>query len=515
MNSQAPKGEPRSIDFEKTIARIGRTHPTSPAVLNERLAYAEFLLNGAPGPCAQRLQDAQAQLASVESSADARVMFPDGWARVSDLEYRLHLARTECGGGAGRADELRSAVTAALRAVELYRNVFDYRSMVIMQFDAAVALHRLGEVKEAMATLRAALDMDWEYGFRSDAEENYRLMLAWQDKPAGPTQIAALMQHFPTRRATFKFAWRVAEARVTLENHRERLEDDQVVQSRATAILERHVSVGQGGGWNVSYAHPLTQYMPGVWPTSDASKDFGIFFPPARLPEPSYQVSAGGEFEGAVDSDAFASELDTRTAALIRARAPPGPKARQLTQDAVEMMSAFLSPGLLEAAAAQNYDLETAMWIGATLEQGVWYEIAAPLSLPGIPRVVVQHQIEFAFTRTVPCTAGATDAACVEIVLRATPDRQALDRVMADTRAQLPDFRDFRDYSASIEARIVTDPTTLLPYAHEERLYWYASVGTGRAVSALESEHLVSTTSYGAQQVIPGDRSAALGAQEP
>ena len=53
-------------------------------------------------------------------------------------------------------------------------------------------------------------------------------------------------------------------------------------------------------------------------------------------------------------------------------------------------------------------------------------------------------------------------------------------------------------YTASTEARIVTDPATLLPYAREERLYWYASAGEGRQDFVLESEHLVSTTSYGA-----------------
>jgi len=42
--------------------------------------------------------------------------------------------------------------------------------------------------------------------------------------------------------------------------------------------------------------------------------------------------------------------------------------------------------------------------------------------------------------------------------------------------------------------RIVTDPATLLPYAREQRAYWYASLGGHRSV--LQSEHLVSHTSY-------------------
>ncbi|HEX4049784.1 MAG TPA: hypothetical protein VHY19_02740 [Steroidobacteraceae bacterium] len=418
-------------------------------------------------------------------------MFPDGWARVADLEYRLHLSRATCGGEAARRDELQAAVTAARHAIELYRNVFDYRSMVIMQFDTAVVLQRLGEQQAALTALQAALDMDRDYGFQDDAAENYKLLRTWRGQPADPAQIATFMQNFPKRHVTFKFGWRPGHAQVALESRRERLEEGHVLQSRATAVLERHVGADPGGGWSVSYASPLSQYVPGVWPRVQGSKESDLYFPPALLPEPDYKVSPSGVFEGAVDSTAFVSGLDVRTESLIRSRAPSGSKARKLTQQAIATMTAFLSPGLLEAAAEQNYDLQTGMWIGATLDQGVWYEISAPLSLAGMPRVVVQHQIEFSFARTVRCAAGAAAPACVELVIRATPDRQALEHAMADIRLQVPGFT---DYSSSIEIRIVTDPATLLPYAREERIYWYASIGKGGGDSAVESEHLESTT---------------------
>ncbi len=141
---------------------------------------------------------------------------------------------------------------------------------------------------------------------------------------------------------------------------------------------------------------------------------------------------------------------------------------------------------MLEAETAENYALETATWIGATLEQGIWYEISAPLTLPGFRWLVVQHRIAFAFTRLVPCTAGAAAQACVEIVIRATPDAQALQDDSHDASPL--------HYAASIEARIVTDPATLLPYAREERVSWHLAAGRDKGI--LQSEHLVSTTSY-------------------
>src|SRR5579864_6897164 len=114
---RAARSASQAKDFEAAIARIERADPGSPAVLSAQLAYAAFLLSGAPGPCAERLERAQEQLGSVDASPKAYVMFPDGWARVADLEYRLHLARSACGSEADRANELRSAAAAARRAV--------------------------------------------------------------------------------------------------------------------------------------------------------------------------------------------------------------------------------------------------------------------------------------------------------------------------------------------------------------------------------------------------------------
>ncbi len=459
-------------------------------MLNAQLAYAEFLLS-ATGPCAERLLRALEQLDSVEANPKTRVMFPDGWANASELEYRLYLARAACGSESDRVTQLRIAVAAARRAVELYRSAFDYHSMAIMQLDLATVLDQLGENAAALAGLGTALDMDREYGFQDEARESYRLLLTWGGEPADDAHIAGLMHDFPQRRAVLKFAWRPSDARITLESHRECLVDGQIGGSRAAAIFERRVSADNSGGWSVSHAHRLTQYEPGVWARMQAAQTPPIALPPAAPPAADFKVSATGEFEGVTEhTAAFAARLAARTEELIRAAAPSGKEARSLMMDVIETTADTFSPGMLEAVTAENYQLETAMWIGATLEQGVWYEISAPLSLPGLPHAVVQHRIEFAFTRMVPCTPGAAAQTCVELVVRATPDHDVLDQVMADA--------DLTAYSTSTEARIVTDPATLLPYAREERRHWYASSSDDRQDFVLQSEHLVSTTRYGA-----------------
>ncbi len=197
-----------------------RNNLDSPDVLKAQLNYAESLLSGDRGSCEIRLERAQQQLGSVGANPKTRVMYPEGWATVADLEYRLHLARAECLGETYRDEELRIAVDSARRAVELYRNLFDYHSMVVMQFDASVALHDLGESSAAITALEGALDMDREYGFADDAVENYKLLLTWRGEPASNPQVATLMQDFPKRQVVMKFGWSARAAQMTLESRR-------------------------------------------------------------------------------------------------------------------------------------------------------------------------------------------------------------------------------------------------------------------------------------------------------
>lgn len=496
LKTRQPAAASPSSQFEATINRIEQTDAGSPALLNAQLAYAEFLLSGARGPsCEDRLNRAQEEIGSVDSSPKTRVMFPKGWGLVADLEYRQHLARAACASKADRRDELLAAMEAARHAAGLYRNAFDYHSMVVMEFNAAVALHRVGgEDRAALAALEEVLRMDREYGFRDDARENYELFLTWRGEPAGAAQVAALMRDFLQRRAVLKFGWHATDARITLDRRRTSFTADLVVHSRATAAFERRITTDPGGGWRVTYAHRLTGYEPGVWPAESASLKAHLIFPPAPFPAVGFKVSVKGDFEGVTDSKAFATRLTARTDGLIRAGAPSGRDGRDATSDAVETAAPLLSPGMLEAETAENYQLETAMWMGATLEQGVWYEVSAPLSLPGLPRFVVPQRLEFAFTRWVPCTGDAAAKMCAEIVIHATPDEQPLNNLLAD----ISNAEDtFMDYAASTDVRMVIDPATLLPYAREEQVYWYVSLSERPEDQILESEHLEATMKYG------------------
>ncbi len=482
-NAESPATQSAKA-FASGIAGIQNSDPHSPAELSLRLSYVEFLLSTGESSCQQRIDSAQKELDQVEANPETGVMFPDGWSRTVGIEYQLHLARADCLGDPGRAEQLRAAVATARRAAEISAGEFDYPTAAIMQFNAAVLLHQLGDTSAAITTLESALAMDKEFGFQDDARDNYKLLLTWQGKSADDAQVAVLMQDFPKRQAILKFAWHPQHAHVSLEDSRECLWASVVRHSHAAASYERLITGDPPGGWNVSYTPGTTPYEPGVWPTLNDSQAAKMVFAPADVVRLNFKVSAAGAFAETTNAPAVAAKFLSETNDLIRAQAPAGNDTPELTKAALDTAAITLSSGLLVAKAAENYQIETSMWAGATLDQGVWYQLSAPLSLRGLSRIVVQQRLDFAFTRMVPCTATARERSCVELVVRATPDQQVLDGLLTS-------------YSSSAATRLVMDPATLLSYSREDRVYWYASIGKSDREMSLGSEHFKSTTTYG------------------
>ena len=100
------------------------------------------------------------------------------------------------------------------------------------------------------------------------------------------------------------------------------------------------------------------------------------------------------------------------------------------------------------------------------------------------------HQIEFAFTRQVPCTADSTDEACVEIVLRATPDPEELKKLLMNVSLKMGlGHKGDLQLSSATYMRLVTEPKTLQFYESDMRRYAYwATKGTKFYYSALQYE---------------------------
>jgi tetratricopeptide (TPR) repeat protein len=493
-----PNKDIKAIDFEAAISRLEKDDPQSPEALNTRLEYADFLSEPAGDDCQQRLTAAQSQVDTVTGRPAINVL-PLGPARIANVEYKIHLARTTCGGDQPPLkSELQQALESAQHAVDLYRNALDYQSAAIMQFNVAATYHELGDVDDAVSALESTIAMDREYGFRQDAEDNNRLLLSWKGGAASDSDVAALMTDFPARSAEFRFHWSSTDADVAVSVDDINMFDGKVIRSRGSVGLKHHVRADPMG-WTVSNDPGNGIYDLGEWP-ADARKlqwSTMYFIASALLQAPSIKIGRDGDFNSVADPQAFGATLAVEVSAKIGEI--PSDNDSETADATMRDLKAAFSPNYVESSAMQNYGIETGTWIGAKLGQGVWYQMSTPLFLPalGLGHYLVNHDISFAFTRQVPCTTESSALLCAEIVIHATPNANDLKSTLEEVNQQLrlPNKQSLH-YLSVTDIRLVIDPDTLLPHVCDTRQYWYALKGGGSADPIIESVRTVSTSVY-------------------
>jgi tetratricopeptide (TPR) repeat protein len=502
--AEAQEDQPGSKDFEDAIAALDKIDPRAPAALASRLEYADFLAGSASGDCQQRLANAESLLAMIAANPALEVTLPSGRARAANIEYRIHLARASCGSSPpDRETELRKALAAAQRAVDLYRDALDYQSMAIAQFDAGVTYRMLGDDGAAVASLETAIEMDREYGFRRDAEDNYKLLMRWKgnDTVAAATAAAdpaaSVMQDFPSRSAALKFGWIANDTDVGIQMDYTRAAADKINRAVGTGLVKRHLRE-RYGRWVASYEPNKTANDADVRPNGAADLDkLATIFTRALRQHPDIEVSNTGDLQEVVDSGKVSRRLSAAAQALIRERAPAAKIAARSSRHAAYEIDIAFAPEVIEATTAENYSLETGAWIGATLEQGVWYKMSAALTMPGIEQLLFPYDVEFAYTHNVPCTAGSTIRSCVELVIHATPQEDVLKEFLKQVPRQLHlRHGQAMHYWSTTYLRIVTDPNTLMTYASESRRYWYLSTDADPRGAENVSERIVSTFAY-------------------
>ena len=476
------KDEAIAKQFAVAIDSGNAQDPQSPNTLNTRLGFAEFLANSEGGDCRMRLENAQNQLDMARAS-QAGIALPFALARSAAIEYQIHVGRANCGNSAVlREQELRAAVESARRAVDLYRDDFDAISMVTMQFNVGVAYHELGEDTAAVTALQAAIKMDRDYGFREDAKDNYQILLQWNGQPAGTDRVAALMKDFPQRSTTLSFGWFESKADLTLTLEYEQLSEGGMLKMRGIKAAERRVRRSRDG-WTVSFEPRGTHYEISNWPNNE-SLVRGIVASLPRLALQFHDFNAGrtGDFTQSTAADKFGSGMRFDVKAVTEFLAQNNASS-SLTDQIREQSGKYGNSqygASVETLVAETYNIETGTWIGASLEQGVWYEMNVPLSLLLAPGLFVTHQIEFAFTRRVPCMAGSIEEACMEIVVRATPDPEELkvrlvnlSQMMKLSQNALLGEKVDLQLSSATYMRLVTDPTTLQFFESDMRRYGY------------------------------------------
>jgi tetratricopeptide (TPR) repeat protein len=488
----------RTREFEQALARLDQSEPQSPETFNERLDFAMFLATEGRAQCGADLQRAQSQLDQAKSATAIRISLPGIPGRIADLEYRIHLGRAVCAQTpqSERSQELVLAEEAAQRASDLYQEALDYRSMVAMQFNLGIVLREMNNLSGAVAAVESAIALDREYGFEDDAKDNYATLVRWNAPSESQARAASLLQDFPKRSVTLRFAWQSADAELSIDMQHWRLHNDGIIEAREVRDLTQQTRAS-GHGWRVTTEEQSSSFGFGAAATDDDfSQQLMILFARSLPRSADFEVTDKGQFDRGLGVGELAAHLQTEEQALEQKRWG-SIRSQHVADYALTDLTRALSPSVMEAKMAETQSLETGAWNGTTLEQGVWYDMQAPMFMPGAADNLIMNRVEFSYTRSVPCTTDAAESSCAEIVVHFTPDRSAL----AWSLRHVTTFADLVsgnkvDYHAATYVRMITDPLTLTPYELDERRYSYVSAVRKTTDEATELERSIVRFNY-------------------
>jgi hypothetical protein len=489
-----PSFEEQSKVLEDEIARAGKIDQKHPDFLAAQLDYAQLLArNTSAGNCDTRLPAAESHFKIASESLVTPLVLKVAGGRVPVVGYYLEMARSRCSADAPQAAALQAALKYARAAVAGYRALFLYEPMTIMQFNVAQSLHDIGDEAQAEKELQAAIDLDRTFGFKADAEENFRTLSEWQKKEITDADVSAFSASIAPRSVTLKFGWKPAkvEATTTFDN----------ASYEGGAIRHTKFSVPMTGTIKAEKDDLVYEVKPGAPKLdasnlgSDAEKKLVDLMARVFGRLPVAVISKNGTFKEVRDIDAFAKQMNADIDKAVTQAVPESDPRHAAVKSATdEELRPLATPDNLVARIQQAYSLETGIWSAATLEQNSWVRLPLTLSMNGTPQGYLEHAVEAVFSRRVPCAAGLPPEGCVELVIEAVPTPKAV----AEVAQKLQDANQGRlDYAAATRMRLVVDPDTLVPYENETLRYTYLALANkGQRAVKIATEQSVNVYKY-------------------
>jgi hypothetical protein len=485
----------QSKALEDEIARTGKIDVKLGSHLGARLDLAQLLATHTrDDSCATRLAEAESHYRFARDSLAAPLVLTAARGRLPMAGYYVEAARARCTSAAApKKAALEAALAFARESVAGYRALFMYEPMTIMQFNVAQAALDLGDKSLAIKELQAAIELDRTFGFKADAEDNFRTLNRWQGKTVSDADVAAFSASFAPRSVTLRFGWKPTRVEATATFDSASYEGSSVKHTKFSLALTGSIKADNDVlVYETQVGEPkLDTASLG----SDVEKKLVAFMARVLAQLPAAEISATGAFKAARDLDAFAqqmnSEIDSATAAVVPADDPryPGIKAA-MDQE----LKPFATADNLLGRIQEGYSLETGIWTDATLEQNRWVSLPLTLSMNGTPQGFIEHTVKAAFSRRLPCAAGQPADGCVELLIEAVPTPEAI----VDVATKLRETGQGRlDYVAATRLRLVVDPATLAPYENETLRYAYLALANqGQRVLKISSEQSAVTYRY-------------------
>jgi hypothetical protein len=489
-----PGFEQESKTLEETIARVGKIDQKHPEYITAQLDLAQVLArNTSPDDCATRLPAADEHFKIASGSVVTPLVLKAARGRVPVVGYYLEMARSRCSADAAKTAAMTAALKYARDAVTGYRALFMYEPMAIMQFNVAQTLHDLGDEAGATKELQAAIELDRTFGFKADAEENFRTLNEWQKKEITDADVSAFSAAFAPRSVTLKFGWVPAKVEAMTSFDNAAFEGGAIRHTKFSLPVTGTIKADKDDlVYDVKIGEPkLDASNLG----SDVEKKLVRLMARILGKLPSAVVSKTGEFKEVKDLDAFAKTMNDEIDKALKEAVPEKDARYPAVKAAIDQeLRPYATPENLLGKMQQGYSLETGIWSDATMEQGGWVTLPLTLSMNGTPQGFIEHTVEAAFTRRVPCGAGLPPEGCVELVLEAVPTQKAV----ADVTQKLLDANQGKlDYAAATRLRLVVDPATLVPYENETLRYTYLALANkGQRVLKISTERSVGVYKY-------------------
>ena len=505
--SAAPDFEVQVKAFQERIAALDAVDPLQPQALGQRLELARLLHGASQQECRPELATAEQVLAPVlGATASATIAWPDGPGDALALLQTLQNTQGQCAAdeAASRA-AFESAIETGARAVEVLRDNWDFEEMAIAQFNIAFARYQLGDVDGALRDLEQVLAWDQEFGFREELENDYATWLRWRDgQDPDPDEVDRFVTSFNQTKARFQFAWKPHRSHWSTEAWRADLKNGKF--SEATVRYATEVDVTrEGEDWVVATrleAVPTLQAQDSANAANVRERMQALIGGlTAALPE--MVIAPDGTFKSLRNLEQHRADLlrEVKRAVADGSTGGAGPASA----DAERAVETFLSPELLTTLAAAQWDIAVAAWIDGELDHGDWYTATFAEPLPGFSDKPVSKTMEFKVSRWLPCAPGRAPQ-CVEVLVKITPDEQAMSEAIAEfvsrlmpaaSQSEMKQALLNVDFEFDVRYRLVTEPDTLRPWALEERKYLYASsLEKGKRSVQARRERTVETGSY-------------------
>jgi len=460
-------------DLDARLAAVADHGPNFPEALDLHRLRALAFARAFEEDCRAH-QEAAAAEAAVYLDNPYAALLPSFASRRYSLTATLAWGRGQC---SETEDELvretEAARDDALRALDAAVASHDYDDEAFVRFQVANYSRILGDQADSIAMLESAIALDDAHGLTEDGDENRNFLAEWKQVDRATLPSAPKPKSY-----ALNFRWHPTHLEIDSTWAKSVYGSGAPVTHTFDVSARGEVQARPGGGYRVQLGDVTVQSR-SAYSDQDADARIAKFLQEAVAKQPTVEIDREGGFLGVADFDAFRQRLRESALATFAADTPDRARA-QAAVDA--LLAERLSQRALENDAGRSHALNTAIWVGSTLETGKTLTLDLNLPLDGVPSVVVMHRLEFRLDGAAPCQADdAATPHCVEIEMEATPTPEAVNAIAA---ALIKQGKGHLHYWSSLKNRIILDPKTLFSYQQDMRRAHYLQLEH----SDLESE---------------------------